>query len=87
MRCLCLFKTSASARVPLLLLLLLLLLLVSQEKLCIVTEYASNGNLHDYIQRSCRRKLPEDLVWKLFIQVRVTSHAYRHRWANLLGGK
>lgn len=81
MRCLCLFKMSASARVP-----LLLLLLLSQEKLCIVTEYASNGNLHDYIQCS-RRKLPEDLVWKLFIQVCVTSHAYRHRWANFLGGK
>ena len=39
-----------------------------QGKLYIITEYASNGNLHDYIKRQ-KQKLPEELIWKLFMQV------------------
>jgi NIMA (never in mitosis gene a)-related kinase len=39
-----------------------------QGKLYIITEYAGNGNLHDYIKKQ-KTKLPEDLVWKLFIQI------------------
>lgn len=37
-------------------------------KLFIITEYASRGNLHDFIKRQ-RTKLPEDLIWKLLIQM------------------
>lgn len=40
----------------------------AQGKLYIITEYASNGNLHDYIKKQ-KQKLPEDLIWKLFTQV------------------
>ncbi len=40
-----------------------------QGKLYIITEYAANGNLHDYIKKQ-KAKLPEELIWKLYIQVR-----------------
>ncbi len=40
-----------------------------QGKLFIVTEYAGNGNLHDFIKAQ-PSKLPEDLVWRLALQVR-----------------
>jgi serine/threonine protein kinase len=42
---------------------------IIQGKLYIITEYASNGNLHDYIKRH-KHKLPEELIWKLFMQAR-----------------
>lgn len=42
--------------------------LLMQGKLCIITEYAGNGNLHDYIKKE-KQCLPEDLIWKLYIQV------------------
>ena len=41
-----------------------------QGKLYIITEYAANGNLHDYIKKQ-KTRLSEDLIWKLFVQVRV----------------
>lgn len=39
-----------------------------QGKLYIVTEYAANGNLHDYIKKQ-KSRLTEELIWKLYIQV------------------
>ena len=47
----------------------------SQGKLCIVTEYAGSGNLHDYI-KSQKKRLPEELIWKLFIQARKRGVQY-----------
>eukprot|EP00195_Chlamydomonas_chlamydogama_P009069 CAMPEP_0202904676 /NCGR_PEP_ID=MMETSP1392-20130828/30593_1 /ASSEMBLY_ACC=CAM_ASM_000868 /TAXON_ID=225041 /ORGANISM="Chlamydomonas chlamydogama, Strain SAG 11-48b" /LENGTH=558 /DNA_ID=CAMNT_0049592433 /DNA_START=449 /DNA_END=2125 /DNA_ORIENTATION=- len=41
---------------------------LERGKLYIITEYASNGNLHDYIKRQ-KSRLPEDLIWKLFEQI------------------
>lgn len=41
---------------------------VAQGKLYIITEYAANGNLHDYIKKQ-KSRLTEDLIWKLYIQV------------------
>ncbi|MEW5302088.1 MAG: hypothetical protein WDW36_004898 [Sanguina aurantia] len=41
---------------------------LERGKLCIITEYAGNGNLHDYIKRE-KQCLPEDLIWKLYIQI------------------
>jgi hypothetical protein len=40
----------------------------AQGKLYIITEYAGNGNLHDYIKKQ-KQRLPEDMIWKLFAQV------------------
>lgn len=37
-------------------------------KLFIITEYAAAGNLHDYIKRQ-RTRLPEELIWKLLLQM------------------
>ena len=42
---------------------------MAQGKLYIITEYAGNGNLHDYIKKQ-KQRLPEDMIWKLFAQVR-----------------
>eukprot|EP00199_Chlamydomonas_sp_CCMP681_P000941 CAMPEP_0119104632 /NCGR_PEP_ID=MMETSP1180-20130426/2800_1 /TAXON_ID=3052 ORGANISM="Chlamydomonas cf sp, Strain CCMP681" /NCGR_SAMPLE_ID=MMETSP1180 /ASSEMBLY_ACC=CAM_ASM_000741 /LENGTH=504 /DNA_ID=CAMNT_0007089451 /DNA_START=36 /DNA_END=1546 /DNA_ORIENTATION=+ len=45
---------------------------LERGKLYIITEYASNGNLHDYIKKHrevTKQRLPEDLIWKLFIQI------------------
>ena len=39
------------------------------SRLYIVTEYARHGNLHDYIT-GCAQPLPEQLVWRLMLQVR-----------------
>lgn len=39
-----------------------------QGKLFIVTEFAAGGNLHDFVKRQ-KQKLPEELVWRLYIQV------------------
>lgn len=41
---------------------------LERGKLYIITEYASNGNLHDYIKKQ-KQKLPEELIWKLFVQI------------------
>lgn len=41
---------------------------LEQGKLYIITEYASNGNLHDFIKKQ-PDELDEDLVWKLFLQI------------------
>lgn len=41
---------------------------LERGKLYIITEYAGNGNLHDYIKKQ-KQKLSEELVWKLFIQI------------------
>lgn len=39
-----------------------------QGKLYICMEYASGGNLHTFINRQ-KQKLPEELIWRLFVQV------------------
>eukprot|EP00798_Chlamydomonas_sp_ICE-L_P022983 gene22983-30171_t len=41
---------------------------LEQGKLYIITEYASNGNLHDFIKKQ-PDELDEDLIWKLFLQI------------------
>lgn len=41
---------------------------LERGKLYIVTEYASNGNLHDHIKKQ-KTRLSEELIWKLFIQI------------------
>ncbi|KAG2429699.1 hypothetical protein HYH02_013957 [Chlamydomonas schloesseri] len=41
---------------------------LEKGKLYIITEYAANGNLHDYIKKQ-KSRLPEDLIWKLYIQI------------------
>ncbi|KAG2487503.1 hypothetical protein HYH03_013921 [Edaphochlamys debaryana] len=41
---------------------------LEKGKLYIITEYAANGNLHDYIKKQ-KSRLPEELIWKLFIQI------------------
>ena len=51
----------------------------TQGKLYIITEYAGGGNLHDYIKQS-KTKLPEEFVWKMFVQVVCCG---RHRAASL----
>jgi serine/threonine protein kinase len=43
-----------------------------QGRLFIVTEYAQGGSLHDLIKRQ-EGPLPEQLVWRLFIQVSRTA--------------
>lgn len=48
-------------------------LVLVQGKLFIITEYAGNGNLHDYLKRQTQR-LSEDLVWRLFIQTLCGLH-------------
>ncbi|PNG63353.1 Serine/threonine-protein kinase Nek6, partial [Tetrabaena socialis] len=40
---------------------------LEKGKLYIITEYAANGNLHDYIKKQ-KNRLTEDLIWKLYIQ-------------------
>ncbi len=47
---------------------MMMMISIGQGKLYIITEYAGNGNLHDYIKKQ-KTKLPEDLIWKLFIQI------------------
>ncbi|KAG1671969.1 hypothetical protein FOA52_013341 [Chlamydomonas sp. UWO 241] len=41
---------------------------LERGKLYIITEYAGNGNLHDFIKKQ-KTRLNEDLIWKLFIQI------------------
>ncbi|GAX78668.1 hypothetical protein CEUSTIGMA_g6106.t1 [Chlamydomonas eustigma] len=41
---------------------------LEKGKLYIITEYAGNGNLHDYIKKQ-KQRLPEDMIWKLFCQI------------------
>ncbi|KAL6749037.1 NIMA-related kinase 4 [Haematococcus lacustris] len=41
---------------------------LERGKLYIITEYAANGNLHDYIKKQ-KLRLPEELIWKLFVQI------------------
>ncbi|PNW83271.1 hypothetical protein CHLRE_05g232750v5 [Chlamydomonas reinhardtii] len=41
---------------------------LEKGKLYIITEYAANGNLHDYIKKQ-KSRLTEDLIWKLYIQI------------------
>ncbi|GLC47162.1 hypothetical protein PLESTB_001387600 [Pleodorina starrii] len=41
---------------------------LEKGKLYIITEYAANGNLHDYIKKQ-KTRLTEELVWKLYIQI------------------
>lgn len=41
---------------------------LERGKLYIITEYAGNGNLHDYIKKQ-KQRLHEDLIWKLFVQI------------------
>ena len=48
----------------------------AQGKLYIITEYAGNGNLHDYIKKQ-KQRLPEDMIWKLFAQVPGRAWALR----------
>jgi serine/threonine protein kinase len=51
-----------------------------QGKLYIVTEYAAGGTLTDFIKASPAR-LPEGLIWKLFIQVGARLARQRQRVA------
>ncbi|EFJ45748.1 NimA-related protein kinase 4 [Volvox carteri f. nagariensis] len=41
---------------------------LEKGKLYIITEYAANGNLHDYIKKQ-KSWLKEELIWKLYIQI------------------
>eukprot|EP00877_Chromochloris_zofingiensis_P008776 jgi/Chrzof1/4151/Cz14g00290.t1 len=41
---------------------------LEKGKLFIVTEFAAGGNLHDFVKRQ-KQKLPEELVWRLYIQM------------------
>ncbi|GFR51624.1 hypothetical protein Agub_g14051 [Astrephomene gubernaculifera] len=41
---------------------------LEKGKLYIITEYAANGNLHDYIKKQ-KSRLTEELIWKLYIQI------------------
>jgi hypothetical protein len=57
----------------------------AQGKLFIITGYASNGNLHSYLNRQAS-KLPEALIWKLFIQVRPARARLEGRGAERVRG-
>lgn len=51
---------------------------LEKGKLFIVTEYASNGNLHDFVKRQ-KANLAEDLIWKLFFQMLLGLHHMHKR--------
>lgn len=46
---------------------------ILKGKLYIITEYAGNGNLHDYIKKQ-KSRIHEDLIWKLFTQASLGCH-------------
>jgi hypothetical protein len=50
-----------------------------QGKLYICMEYASGGNLYDYIRRQSDN-LPEEQVWQLFIEVGAWGNCHWWWW-------
>lgn len=56
-----------------------------QGKLYICMEYAPGGNLYAFINRQ-KQKLPEELIWRMFIQVSTGCSKRRSEWCNPLTG-
>jgi len=54
-----------------------------QGKLYIVTEYAANGNLHEYIKQHGGQRFSESMIWKLFCQILLGLN-HMHRWDGAL---
>jgi serine/threonine protein kinase len=45
-----------------------------------VTEFAAGGNLTEFIRSFGNTKLPEDLIWRLFIQVVISACSFEWRY-------
>jgi len=53
---------------------------LERGKLYIITEYAANGNLHEYIKHRQGQRFPEGLIWKLFCQILLgLNHMHRKK--------